>query len=113
MLEVLRGLGGMCFIFGSLGHSIFLFGFKKDSFVLCTSLGLPHPLIIGFIHCICDYGLDLVGTHLFHWSHGGEQTTSHNVFRDVFAFIMKDVGFHVFREQIHTLPLRYFESFHW
>jgi hypothetical protein len=26
---------------------------------------------------------------------------------------MKDVGFHVLHEQIHILPLPYFESFHW
>jgi len=41
------------------------------------------------------------------------QTSSHNAFQDAFAFIMKDVGFHVLHEQIHILPLPYFESFHW
>ncbi len=81
--------------------------------MLCTDLDLPHPLAIGFIQCICDYGLNLVGTHLFHCSHGEEQITSHNDFRDAFAFIMKDAGFHVLREQIHALPLPYFEYFHW
>jgi hypothetical protein len=54
-----------------------------------------------------------VGTHLFHCSHGEEQTTSHNTFWDAFAFIMKDAGFHALHEQIHVLPLPYFESFHW
>jgi hypothetical protein len=54
-----------------------------------------------------------MGTHLFHCSHGGEQITSHNTFRDAFAFIMKDVRFHVLHEQIHVLPLPSFESFHW
>lgn len=106
------GLGAHIYFFACQVIPSFCLVSNVFSFVLCTNLGLPHPLAIGFIQCICDYGLDLVGTHLFRYSHGEEQITSHNAFQDAFAFIMKDVGFHVLHEQIHVCPLPYFESFH-
>jgi len=43
---------------------------------------------------------------LFPWKH----TITHNVVQNVFAFIAKDVGFHILHEQTHVLlspPLQY------
>ncbi len=54
-----------------------------------------HLLTLGLSHCICEQPL---GMHLFRCAHGEEKTTSHNVVRDAFAFIMKDVRFHVLHE---------------
>ncbi len=37
-------------------------------------------------------------------AHGGDKTASHDVIHDVFASIVRDVGFHVWRKQTHILP---------
>jgi hypothetical protein len=34
------------------------------SLTICTKLGLPHPMIIGLTHYICDQSLNLTGIHL-------------------------------------------------
>jgi hypothetical protein len=44
-----------------------------------------------------------MGIHLFRYTHGGEMTISHDVVRDAFAFIAKDVKFHVLQKQTHVL----------
>jgi len=82
------------------------------SFVLCTKLGLPHPLALGVTHCICGEPLDLVGTHFLCYCHGGEWTTFHNVIWVAFASIAKDVRFHISHDQTHVLPPPSFPSFH-
>jgi hypothetical protein len=40
-----------------------------------------------------------MGIHLFCCAHGGERTTCHDVVRDVFASITREVKFHILREQ--------------
>jgi hypothetical protein len=73
------------------------------SSTLCTKLGLPHHVDLEYIHCIYGELLDLAGTHLIYCSHGGDQIIFHDAIRDVFASIVKDMGFHVSHEQIHVL----------
>jgi hypothetical protein len=73
------------------------------SSILRTKLSLPHPLALGLTHCICGQPLDPMGTHLFHYSHGEEQISSHNFLQNAFASIMKNMGFHVLPKQIYVL----------
>jgi hypothetical protein len=85
---VLHRLRGRCLAFVLLIIPPFHLAFNVFPFVLCTKLSLPHLLAFGVTHYICANGqlLNVVRTHLFRCSHGGEQTTSHNVVRDAFAF---------------------------
>jgi len=72
-----------------LGASVWLFAypfiqpcclpFDVFSFALHIKLGLPHPLALKVMHCICGKPLNFLGTHLFGCSHGGEWTASHDV----------------------------------
>jgi hypothetical protein len=50
-----------------------------------------------------------MGIHLFRYTHGGERIVSHDVVRDAFASITKDVRFHVLREQTHNLSTPSFQ----
>jgi hypothetical protein len=45
-----------------------------------------------------------MGIHIFLCAHGGEKMASHDVMRDVFVVITKDVKFHVSKKQTHVLP---------
>ncbi len=72
------------------------------SIVLHIWLVLPHPLALGLSHCIHVQVLDLMGIQLFHYAHGGERMISHDVVSNAFAFIVKDVRFHVLCEQTHV-----------
>ncbi len=45
----------------------------------------------------------LMGIHLLHCAHGNECTKTHDVIRDNFVAIMRDVGFHVGQEHLHAL----------
>jgi hypothetical protein len=94
---------GKCMTFCSFGHLFLNFTFDVFSYLLCTRLDLPHLLILEFIHYICDKPLDLLGTHLFFCSHGGEWIAFHDAISNAFIFIMKDVRFHVSCEQTHVL----------
>jgi hypothetical protein len=80
----------------SPSHPFYPFGLKQFFLhdVMCTKLGLPHPLAFGLSHYIYGQPLDPMGIHLLCCVHGGEKITSHNVVWDAFASIMKDVGFH-------------------
>jgi hypothetical protein len=42
-----------------------------------------------------------MGIRLFHYIHGGEKIASHDVVQDAFMSIVKDMTFHVLREQTH------------
>jgi hypothetical protein len=54
-----------------------------------------------------------MGIHFFHYIHGEERKTSHDVVRDVFVTIAKDARFHVSRKQSHVLtPLALQSSHH-
>jgi hypothetical protein len=79
-------------------------------FMLDIKLGLPRPLVLGPTHCIFNQSLNPIGIHLFCCAHGGEEITSHEVVRNVFASIVKNVGFHVLREWTHILPLSSLQS---
>lgn len=77
----------------------FHFPLNVFSFALRTKLSLPHPLALSLTHCIYDQPLDPMGIHLFHYAHGGEKTTSHDVVQDAFISIVRYMAFHVWRDQ--------------
>jgi hypothetical protein len=52
-------------------------------------------------HYIYDQSLNPMRIHLLCCGHGKEKTMSHDVMWNTFAFIVKDVGFHVVHEQTH------------
>jgi hypothetical protein len=62
---------------------------------LCIKLGVSHPLILGVSHCICSQPLDVMGIHLFHYTHGADKMVLHDVVRDVFMAIGKSARFDV------------------
>jgi hypothetical protein len=71
-------------------------------------LNFSHPLVLGLIqarHLSLWPTSKSNGDSFFHYSHGGEQITSHDAIWDVLPFIVKDVRFHVSHEQIHIFPL--------
>ncbi len=80
--------------------------------MLWTKLGLSHPLVLGLTHYICGHPLNPMGIHLLHCTHGGEKTTSHNVIRDAFMSIVRDVRFHILQEQTHILRPPSFQFFY-
>jgi hypothetical protein len=89
-------------------HLIILF-FHLPSYVLFTTLriklGLSHPLVLGVSHYICKQHLNLMEIHFLHYAHGGERMALHDVMRNVFPAIAKNVGFHVSQKQTHVLLL--------
>ncbi len=68
-----------------------------------TRLSLPHILALGLTHCICGQSLDPTGIHLFHYTHGGKRTSSHDAIQNAFVSIVRDASFHVLWEQTHVL----------
>jgi hypothetical protein len=46
-----------------------------------------------------------MGIHLLQCSHGKECTTFHDVVRNTFLSIVKDVKFHIFHEYTHVFPI--------
>jgi hypothetical protein len=78
----LRSCGGLrvgAWLFAHLVVPPFHLASNIFSFALRTKLGLPHHVVIGVSHCICDQPLNHVGTHFFRCSQGGERTPYHNV----------------------------------
>jgi hypothetical protein len=49
----------------------------------------------------------------FFYSHGGEQIASHNVVKNAFTSIARDVGFHVLHDQTHVLLSPFLQSSCW
>jgi len=45
-----------------------------------------------------------MGIHLFHYAHGGKRIASHDVVQDAFMSIVRNMAFHVLREQTHIFP---------
>ncbi len=45
--------------------------------------GLIQPLIFSFFMCECGHGLDAFGTHLVHYSFGGQRIATHDAIRNV------------------------------
>jgi hypothetical protein len=83
-------LGAGAWLFICLMIPFYWLASKTFSIALRICLGLPHPLVLGFSHCICGQLLDPIGIHLLHCAHGGERTTSHDVMWDAFVYIVKD-----------------------
>ncbi len=52
--------------------------------------------------------IEAMGIHFFHCIHSGERIASHDVVWDAFAFIVKDVRFHVLQKQTHVFPSPFF-----
>jgi hypothetical protein len=73
-------------------------------YVLCTKLGLPHPLVLRVIHCIGGQTLNLTWNHHLCCSHGGEWITSHDIIWNAFAFTVRHIGLHVSSKQTYVLP---------
>jgi hypothetical protein len=69
--------------------------------MLQTKLGFPHSLALGLTHDICGQLLYAIRIHLLHYTYDGERITSYDAIRNVFASIVRDVGFHVLQEQTH------------
>jgi hypothetical protein len=74
--------------------------FNIFSLTLHNRLGFPHPIICGFFLCISSQPIDLLRIHIFHCAHGAKRTTIHDVVWNSFTSIVRDVGFHVLREQL-------------
>jgi len=91
--------GAWVWMFVHLVIPCFHFPLNVFSFALWTKLSLPHPLALSLTHCIYDQPLDPMGIHLFHYAHGGEKTTSHDVVQDAFISIVRYMAFHVWRDQ--------------
>jgi hypothetical protein len=81
------------------------------SIALRTWLGLPHPLIICILQCVCTHPINLMGIHFLCCVHGNEHIGTHDAIRNTFATITQNLGFHVGKKQIHALPLITFNSF--
>jgi hypothetical protein len=62
---------------------------------LHTKLDISHPLVLGVSHCIYNQPLDPMGIHFLCYAHGEEGSISHDILRDVFVGIAKDVRFHI------------------
>jgi hypothetical protein len=77
---------------------------KVFSIMLHIWFDPPNPLVFGLSHGICDQLLGPVRIHFFRCAHCGERMTSHNVVRDAFASIMKDVGYLSRLTFFHRLP---------
>jgi len=54
--------------------------------------------------------IDLTWIHLFHYSHGEEHTTTHDVIWDSFTSVARDVKFHVLCKQIHVFLTQFLQS---
>jgi len=91
----------------------FRMAFDIFSSSLCTKLGLLHPTTCCLFRCICNHAINLIAIHLFHCVHGGEHTTTHDVIRNFFASIARDVGLHVMRKQTHVHSTSSFQSSWW
>jgi hypothetical protein len=66
------------------------------SLALCTRLNLPHLIAHSFSQCINSTRI-----HLLCCDNWGEHIVTHDVVRDSFASITKDVRFHVLWKQTH------------
>ncbi len=51
-----------------------------------------------------------MGIYFLRWTHGNEHIRAHNVVRDTFDAIVRNVSFHVGWEQLHALPSTTFNS---
>jgi len=78
---------------------------------LRMQFGLPHPSIIGIPWCVCTHPIDPMDIHFLCYVHGNKRIGTHDAICDTFIVIARDVGFHVWQEQLHVLPSSTFNSF--
>ncbi len=90
--------------------------FWLSSPIFCTTfrmwLGLPHPSIACMLWCVCTHPIYPMGIHLLCCARGNECTGTHDVIRDTFGTIARDVGFHMRQKQLHGFFSTTFNSFH-
>jgi len=60
---------------------------------------------------MCTHPIDASCVLLLHCTHGNERIGTHDVVRDTFVAIARDVDFHVGREQLHAFPSTTLHSF--
>jgi hypothetical protein len=101
-LRSCMGLGTSAWIFAYPFIQPFCLPFDVFSFALCIRLGLPHPLAFNVtLHMWRP--LNVLRTHFSGCSHGGEWSSSHDVIRNAFAYIVKKkVSF--LHEKTHVIP---------
>jgi hypothetical protein len=89
--------------------------FQMDSNIFSSTLhnrlGFPHPMVCGLSWCICSQPIDLLRIHVFHYVHGANCTTTHDVVWDSFTSIVRDVEFHVLHEQTHVFSMPCLQSY--
>jgi len=69
---------------------------------LCTCLGLPHPMVDHLSWCQCGNStIDNLSMHFFQCPCKNEHTTTHDLLRDIVAFIILENGTHVQKEVSH------------
>ncbi len=61
--------------------------------VMRIKFSFSHLLFVEVLHYICSQPLDPMGIHLFRCMHGGEKITLHDVVRNTFMIVARDVGF--------------------
>jgi hypothetical protein len=88
-----------------------MFTFKCFFLYVANQVKPPHPLTFGLTHCLCGQPLDPVGIHLLCCAHGGERIAFHDVVRDAFTSIARDVKFHILQEQIDVFSSSFLKSF--
>jgi hypothetical protein len=98
-LEILHKVKFGCLALHSSNHLIILYGLKTFSFQHYT-LGWAFKiqyLLLSLIP-LCGQPFNSIGYTLFFRSHGKEHKVIHNIVKDVFAFIVRIVRFHVLYE---------------
>ncbi len=59
---------------------------------------------------MCTHPINAIGVHLLCCAHDNEHTGTHDVIRDTFAAIARNVIFHLGQKQLHTFPSTTFHS---
>ncbi len=89
--------------------------FRLASLIFFTmfwiGLGLPHPSITCIPQCMCTHPINPKNIHLLHCAHGNEFIRTHDIVRDTFVVIERDVGFDVKWKQLHAFPSNTSNSF--
>ncbi len=83
------------------------------SITLRTRLGLPHPSTTGIPWCECTHPIDPMGIPPLTFVHGNGCIGTHDVIRDTFVAIARNVGFQVGWEKLNVLPSTTFTFSHW
>jgi hypothetical protein len=104
---------GKCLAYSSTNLPKLSTNFLDLFLALWIWIGLPHLSSTCILQCVCTHPINPMGIHLLCCAHGNECTWTHDVIRDTFVAIVRDVGFHVGQEQIHVFLLNMFNSSCW